>query len=159
MAAMSGGAPFTSNVASLVIQFGKPFAKWPQVTLFPSIILLLALVETNRGSLGKKFAFLGDISYSSYLLHFPLQLFLMILILSLSIDQNVFLSSGMLVAFFSVLLPVSYASYHHFELPMQSFLRRQFGHRRAAGSVVAGTAAQGPVDQCSTEAVHSRESV
>jgi len=122
----SVGGLLTSKLGTVVIEFGKAFAKWPQVTLFPSVILVLALVETNRGTLGKRFAFLGDISYSSYLLHFPLQLFVMIPIIFLSIDRSIFLSWSMLLAFFAVLLSISYASYHCFELPSQRFLRQKF---------------------------------
>ena len=118
--------PLISPIVSLVAVVGKPFAKWPQATLFPMSVLALALLETSRGSLGKRLAFLGDISYSSYLFHFPLQLVLMTLVLWLSISQTVFSSPAMLVAFFVLLLLVSFASYNFYELPAQRFLRKKF---------------------------------
>ncbi|MGL4524241.1 MAG: acyltransferase family protein, partial [Spirochaetia bacterium] len=47
---------------------------WPVVFLFPLSILSLSLIETLQGPIAKKISFLGDLSYSSYLLHFPLQI-------------------------------------------------------------------------------------
>jgi len=118
-------APFASKVVAVVIEFGKPFAKWPQATLFPTIILVCALAETSRAGLGRRVKFLGDISYSSYLLHFPLQLFIMIPVLRFSENQNIFLSPATLGLFFLLLLFVSFTSYHYFELPTQRFLRQK----------------------------------
>ncbi|SEI45249.1 Peptidoglycan/LPS O-acetylase OafA/YrhL, contains acyltransferase and SGNH-hydrolase domains [Azotobacter beijerinckii] len=48
--------------------------------LFPLTIVSLALAETLRGHLGRRLAPIGNISYSSYLLHFPLQLIFFMLV-------------------------------------------------------------------------------
>src|SRR5207244_9707990 len=45
-----------------------------ELLLFPLTILTLAVWEARRGRLGRRLAFVGQISYSSYLLHFPLQM-------------------------------------------------------------------------------------
>ncbi|MBX7057210.1 MAG: acyltransferase [Leptospirales bacterium] len=95
----------------------------PVLCIFPLTILGLALIEARRGALGKRLRFLGDISYSSYLLHFPLQLGFLLLWRALAISENAFSSPFFFAAFFAVLLTLSLASYHAFERPLQSLLR------------------------------------
>jgi len=97
---------------------------WPDLVLFPATILALALAETRRGTLGRRLAFLGDVSYSSYLLHFPLQLAVVIALARGGGDAAVYYSPGFMAAFFAVLLVLALGSYHFFEMPAQRFLRR-----------------------------------
>jgi peptidoglycan/LPS O-acetylase OafA/YrhL len=68
---------------------------------------------------------LGDISYSSYLLHFPLQLICVLITLSLGLPRSVFLSPGAYFLYFAVLIAASFASYHWLERPAQRSLRRR----------------------------------
>jgi len=108
-------------------------AFWPvPVLLFPLTIFTLVIVETRRGTLGRRLSPLGDISYSSYLLHFPLQLATALLVVLAGIDQRLFLSPVALGAFFAVLIPISLASYRWFEAPMQRWLRSRLGARARA---------------------------
>lgn len=99
--------------------------------VFPSLILMFALVETWRGVLGKRISFLGDISYSVYLLHFPLQLAFYVVALLLGLDLQVFYSPYSLLLFLAFLIPLALASYHYFELPMQKVIRRRLMPRRS----------------------------
>jgi peptidoglycan/LPS O-acetylase OafA/YrhL len=91
--------------------------------LFPLTVTALALVESRRGALGKRLSFLGHISYSSYLLHFPLQLGFVLIGSSLSPGSPFFYSPVSLVLFFGTLIPLSLGSYWFFEKPARSFLR------------------------------------
>jgi len=95
--------------------------------LFPMTIVSLALLESSLGGMGKHLAFLGDISYSSYLLHFPLQLVFAALALQLGLDWTFFRSPAVLLLFFATLLPLSWLTYHYFEKPAQLYLRRRLG--------------------------------
>jgi peptidoglycan/LPS O-acetylase OafA/YrhL len=98
---------------------------WPAtVVLFPLTILGLALVETQRGTLGRRVSFLGDLSYASYLLHFPLQLTVAIVVVSSGVDPGVLSSRGFFVGFFAVVIATSLASYRWFEAPVQRWIRR-----------------------------------
>ncbi len=104
---------------------GKIISNWTVLILFPATILSLALIESKRGTLGRRISFLGDISYSSYLLHFPLQLSAVIVSAKLNIGQALFYSPWFMALFFFVLILISFASHRSFEVPMQRFLRRQ----------------------------------
>jgi len=109
----------------------KIASNWVVFFLFPSTILSLALVETIRGTLGKRVSFIGDLSYSSYLLHFPLQLFTAIIVTALALGQELFYSTWFMVAFYLALIGLSLLSHSYFELPMQRFLRQRFAVKPA----------------------------
>ncbi len=97
----------------------------PTLVLFPLTILSLAFIEYRVGPVGKSVSFLGDISYSSYLLHFPLQLLIVVLTAQFNIDHALYYSGWAMAGFFVVLLTLSLASHRYFELPMQRFLRKR----------------------------------
>ena len=93
---------------------------------FPLTIVSLALVETMRTNFGSRWAFLGNLSYSSYLLHFPLQLVFAAVALEFHGYPSWFSSPFVLLIFFSVLIGMSLAVYHGFERPAQQYLRSRF---------------------------------
>ena len=94
--------------------------------LFPLTLMALVILETRRGALGKRLAFVGDISYSSYLWHFPLQLMFVLLANAWGYSQAVFESPVVLLLFFVVLIAMSGLSHRYFEMPMQRKLRRMW---------------------------------
>ena len=96
---------------------------YAEFALFPVTILALALAETDRGPLWARFKLLGDISYSTYLLHFPLQLLVAIVAISAWVPRATFLSPVALLAFFAALIGVAVLSHRYFEMPMQRWLR------------------------------------
>ena len=91
--------------------------------VFPLTILALALLETRGLRFFSKGGFLGDMSYSSYLLHFPLQMLAVAIAALAGVERSVFYSPWMLAAFIGVLLAVSFASHRLFEMPVQRALR------------------------------------
>ena len=101
----------------------KIVSAWAVFILFPVTILSLALLETRRGTLGKRLSFFGDISYSTYLLHFPLQLTTAFIATKLTIDETLYYAPWFMVFYFFVLISVSLASHRYFEVPMQRYLR------------------------------------
>lgn len=113
---------FTRDELPWVVQ--KLITVWPIAVLFPISILSLALLETKRGTLGKRLSFVGDISYSSYLLHFPLQLVVATIVAKLALSKDVFYSSLFMFLFYFTLIIIAFCSHRYFEIPMQRYLRR-----------------------------------
>ncbi len=103
---------------------------WPVLVLFPLSILSLALHETRKGPMGKKMSFVGDISYSSYLLHYPLQFLVVIGAKQFALDGSIYYSPWFMAVFFAVLIAISLISYRFFEMPMQKLLRRSLVFRK-----------------------------
>ena len=97
--------------------------------VFPGTIYALAVYECARGTFGKPLAILGDISYSTYLLHFPLQLALVLGASACGIGLGAFRSAYALLGFMALLLAISYASHRGLEMPAQRWMRRRWLRR------------------------------
>jgi peptidoglycan/LPS O-acetylase OafA/YrhL len=96
---------------------------FPVAFMFPVTVLALALLDA-RTDAGKRLAWLGDVSYSTYLLHFPLQLVCVMLVDAAGVGRAIFYSPWVFVTFFAVLVALAWLSYHAFERPAQDALRR-----------------------------------
>ncbi len=94
--------------------------------LFPLTILALAMIEACKGPTLKCISFLGDWSYSIYLLHFPLQLLAVLVFSYFEIDRSVFLSPKALGVFMVALFFWSFLSFTFIERPTQKYLREKF---------------------------------
>ncbi|HEX4860350.1 MAG TPA: hypothetical protein VFV07_03880, partial [Rhizomicrobium sp.] len=92
----------------------------------PVTILALALGEQVLGTSWQRLSFLGDISYSTYLLHFPMQLVLALVAVHFALTPAFFENWVALVVFYAVLIGLGLLSFHFFERPLQKMLRR--GH-------------------------------
>jgi peptidoglycan/LPS O-acetylase OafA/YrhL len=96
---------------------------WPTIVMFPLMILSLALIETRRGHFGKRLSALGDASYASYMLHYPLLLIFSLVMARLKVDESVRCSAWCLALFFAVLIAMSLCSFRYLETPAQRLLR------------------------------------
>lgn len=95
----------------------------PVAFAFPLTVLSFALLESRGRPILKRWAFLGDISYSVYLIHFPLQVAVMVGFVALGADRSIVYSGAFFGAFLLALLPLSMLSYRYVERPMQTLLR------------------------------------
>lgn len=112
---------------------GKIFlVGFPLYILFPFTVLSLVLIEINRGPQLKALSWIGDITYSSYLLHFPLQLSFGIAVSFGILSHNFYLSPVYLIAYFAILIPLSYITFIKFERPMQRVIRAKLLQRQRA---------------------------
>ena len=68
-------------------------------------------------------SFLGDISYSTYLLHFPLQMACALLALQFGWAPQDFMHPLAMLAFFAVLVALGTLSHYGFERPLQAIIR------------------------------------
>ena len=96
--------------------------------VFPALIIALACSESALKHASGYVRWLGNISYSSYLIHFPLQLLIVTISVWLgwSIDYS---SPAVLLAFVGALIGLSLLSFHWLELPAQTYLRAFFHAR------------------------------
>ena len=92
---------------------------------FPCLINLFYLINNYSPKFGKKFSLIGDISYSIYLIHFPLILMtLMILnILNLKINFN---SVSIFLVYLVFTFLISFISYNFLEIPLKKILRKKY---------------------------------
>ena len=94
-------------------------------------VLALALRETAGRRTFAWLGFLGDISYSTYLIHFPLQLALAVLATRFALAPADFMHAWVMLAFFAVLIGLGALSYAYIEKPAQTWLRSRLVLRPA----------------------------
>lgn len=99
---------------------------WPTYILFPLTIFCLALIDRKGVAFSRKISFIGDISYSVYLIHFPLQLLTATILFKGRINQEILFSPYFMIIFFAILLYLSFISYKFLEIPLQKKIRNFF---------------------------------
>jgi peptidoglycan/LPS O-acetylase OafA/YrhL len=90
---------------------------------FPALVMALAAVQYRSCYLGRQIRILGDITYSTYLTHFPIQLALLLAakVGLISIDYN---ATSAFIMFFVLLIAISIPTYYFFEMKAQNYLRK-----------------------------------
>jgi len=113
----------SKSVLSLGI-LGEVFLScYPLFFVFPLTILSLVLLEIDYGAFLKSISWIGDITYSSYLLHFPLQLAFGLAVSYDFIGDTFYLNSFYFFLYFGLLISLSYFTFVAFEKPVQKYLR------------------------------------
>jgi peptidoglycan/LPS O-acetylase OafA/YrhL len=109
----------------LIISHFKFAGLLGQVVSFSSIVWLAASMDLlDVLKIGRRFKWLGDMTYGTYLWHIPIQIFLLLLLKYFSIGREIVSSRGFFLLFFSLVIAVAYISFHGFELPMRTRIRR-----------------------------------
>jgi peptidoglycan/LPS O-acetylase OafA/YrhL len=109
--------------------------------LFPSFVLVLALIQTSFYKAGTRVKIIGDITYATYLMHFPLQL--LVIFCAKTNNINIDYSNNLIfLAFFAVLFIICVPTYYLFELPMQRILRRWLSPRKSSAEPALRAATQ-----------------
>lgn len=99
----------------------------------PSILILVVRHVTLEGASARLADQAGSITYASYLLHFPLQLGIVVAFRAVSAPIP-FHHPAFFGAFMTITLLLSRVVYRHFEMPAQTAIRRRFsGPPKATG--------------------------
>ena len=91
---------------------------------FPLIILTLALMQNFFQNLGKSLRLLGDISYTIYLVHVPIETIYSLIdtqITQINYDNNYFF-----ITYFTTVFLISFLIFRYFEIPLKNYLRKKF---------------------------------
>lgn len=72
-----------------------------------------------------KIRWIGDISYSSYLIHFPLQIIFALCYDFLGYRREIFYSSSSIIIFMMTLIPLSLISHYYLETHAQRYIRNK----------------------------------
>ena len=107
-----------------------------------SIMLLSAAAIIAAANIGPgpvaavlgRLAFLGNATYSSYLIHFPMQLLAVLAVDAAGIDRAIFYNPAVFLAYLAAVIASSLAVYRWFERPAQDWIRSVAlaGRQRAA---------------------------
>jgi len=100
--------------------------------LYPLSVCSLVLIEIDKNDFLKSLSWVGDITYSSYLLHFPLQLVFALLVSYGMLNREFYLNPVYFVIYFLILVPLSYVTFLGFERPIQNVIRNQYNRRKTA---------------------------
>jgi peptidoglycan/LPS O-acetylase OafA/YrhL len=112
--------------------------------LFVAAVAVLdhLIYPLHGAALGARFervSKLGDLTYASYLLHFPIQLAFVLILDRLGVSRDVFFSPLARIVFMGITFGLSWVVFHGFEMPVQKriralALRREPGSRQRAGN-------------------------
>ena len=92
--------------------------------LIPTILgWFLALSPRDGSRAGRLCGELGKLTYSTYMIHFPLQLAAVTCLDALGLSRGIFYSAVALLLFVSTVLAAGYGLFTWFEMPMQAYLR------------------------------------
>ena len=89
---------------------------------FPAVVFVLATIQNIRHHTGRSLKVFGDITYATYLLHFPIQLVVVYVAAYYGIMIRYGDASTLLIFLLGV-IALSVPTYYFFERPAQSFFR------------------------------------
>ena len=72
--------------------------------------------------LGKIFSIIGDVSYSVYLLHYPIQAIIIVILFKMQLKIN-FDSITLFIAYIFFIFLISFISFKYLEKPFQKLIR------------------------------------
>jgi len=122
------GVIITSIVA---IYEGSPITGTSLIFLASGFVAAFSLVDSAIGLDLSKCVPLGALTYSSYLLHFPLQLAAVLVVDALGISRSIFFSSFVFLSFLIIIFGLAWIAYCRFEMPAQNAIRTLWLARRS----------------------------
>jgi peptidoglycan/LPS O-acetylase OafA/YrhL len=109
--------------------FTKIFGQWDRVMpilVYPLLIVsALNVFLLNRFLSLKPLTYMGDLSYSIYLIHFPVQLMMVTFLPKIGLVPDYRSWTGLAI-FMVTTIAFASLSYHRVEKPMQNYIRKRF---------------------------------
>jgi peptidoglycan/LPS O-acetylase OafA/YrhL len=105
---------------------GKVRDIWAALLMAPAAVLLFELVTMEfLGALSGLFRALGNLTYASYLLHFPLELAIVLVLDRMGIPiTKILFEPWFFVTWLVIVFGLAHLTYHGFERPAQDALRK-----------------------------------
>lgn len=97
---------------------------------FPAIVMALAALQYDNRELGRRTRTIGDITYSTYLLHTPIQMMILLAGKTQLVTIN-FSAPGVFLLFLGAVVTLAIPTYHYFEKPVQNYIRLTLGQPSA----------------------------
>jgi peptidoglycan/LPS O-acetylase OafA/YrhL len=93
---------------------------------FPAFVFLIIRVKVlSRLFAIKPFVYLGNLSYSIYLLHYPIQLIIKTVDEYIGLKIN-YSSNIFFLVFIIIVITISHFTYYYFEKPVQNYIRKKY---------------------------------
>lgn len=129
---LAGLALCAAATACWLLHVGRLQPLWATMILAPSLIVWFELISYELPSLvGKWFVTLGNLTYASYMIHYPLQAATVLAFGALAIRPHDYFYQGIFfLAYVIITFVLSYFVYHKFEKPTQVFIRHLAARRR-----------------------------
>lgn len=109
-------------------------AQITKLIAFPSLVLIAASFDRlDVFGLGSKVRVVGDLTYSTYLLHIPVQISTLIILESLGVDRAVVSSVWFFAGFLIVVFVISHFSFKYLETPSRVAIRDYMLKRKSGG--------------------------
>ena len=91
----------------------------------PALVMLFITIEPiiTKSSVKIIFNNLGNLTYSLYLLHVPLQIFFILSLTFFDANDSLFLSKYFFIIFFLTIFTLAYCSFKYYEKPMNKIIR------------------------------------
>lgn len=103
---------------------------WSRVVLMPATVMAAVALDDRLGVRLRNLSALGELSYSAYMIHFPLQLAMMNILVRVAPGANVVYSPVAFLLFLAIVVATSLWTYRKFEYPAQQWIRGRLASPR-----------------------------
>ena len=111
---------FVINSILLLITFNSGLITY----FYPTLIYFFLLFEKFFLNKNKFFSFLGNQTYSSYLMHVSVQLFIIIMFKFLKLDYEIFLKKEIFLIYILLIFLISHYTFKYLELPLKNKIKK-----------------------------------